>query len=125
MVRLITSHADRKLYTLLTSRFGYDHLLALRLGSCGALVDVKVGTVVVPSASIAVNRNYDYDFVNGGPVNQQPYRFSKRVRHTSFHGCVHDRSDDPSGAGRCGCRFANGSTSDGGMGWPELDMTYG
>ncbi|KAK7688313.1 hypothetical protein QCA50_008684 [Cerrena zonata] len=54
-------------------------LVVVRLGSCGALVDVKVGTVVVPSGSIAINRNYDYDFVNGGPENERPYRFSRRV----------------------------------------------
>ncbi|CAL1697176.1 unnamed protein product [Somion occarium] len=54
-------------------------LVVVRLGSCGALINVKVGTVVVPSGSIAVNRNYDYDFVNGSLPNEQPYRFSRRV----------------------------------------------
>ncbi|KAI0075689.1 purine and uridine phosphorylase [Panus rudis PR-1116 ss-1] len=54
-------------------------LVVVRLGSCGALVDVKVGTIVIPSGSIAVNRNYDYDFLNGGAAGEEPYRFSKRV----------------------------------------------
>lgn len=52
---------------------------ARRLGSCGCLLDVPVGTVVVPRASVAVSRNYDFDFIAGvgdGP----PYRISKPVR---------------------------------------------
>jgi len=32
---------------------------------------------VVPSASISVNRNYDFDFVNGTTVHEVPYRVSK------------------------------------------------
>lgn len=49
-----------------------------RLGSCGALIDVPVGTVVAPKASIAVTRNYDFDFVHG-KSEEQPYRTSKPV----------------------------------------------
>ena len=51
-----------------------------RLGSCGALIDVAVGAVVIPQASIAVNRNYDFDFLNGDSVQDSPYRVSKSVR---------------------------------------------
>jgi uridine phosphorylase len=39
---------------------------------------MQVGTVVVPKASIAVNRNYDFDFQNGQSA-QSPYKFSKPV----------------------------------------------
>lgn len=52
-------------------------MVVVRLGSCGALIDVPVGTVVIPRASISVNRNYDYDFVNGTTVHEVPYRTSK------------------------------------------------
>ena len=49
-----------------------------RLGSCGALIDVPVGTVVAPKGSIAVTRNYDFDFVTG-KSDELPYRTSKPV----------------------------------------------
>ena len=39
---------------------------------------MQVGTVVVPKASIAVNRNYDFDFL-AGESEEPPYRFSKPV----------------------------------------------
>ena len=39
---------------------------------------MPVGTVVVPKASIAVTRNYDYDFLSGGS-QEPPYRISKLV----------------------------------------------
>ena len=59
-----------------------DHILTLatRLGSCGGLIDTQVGTVLVPKASIAVNRNYDFDFVTGSSGGR-PYRFSKPVSY--------------------------------------------
>ena len=50
-----------------------------RLGSCGSLIDVPVGSVLAPKGSIAVTRNYDYDFVSGNS-QEQPYRLSKPVR---------------------------------------------
>ncbi|KAI0353249.1 purine and uridine phosphorylase [Trametes cingulata] len=53
-------------------------MVVVRLGSCGGLIDVPVGTVVVPKASIAVTRNYDFDFVTGHS-EEQPYRTSKPV----------------------------------------------
>ncbi|KAI0641239.1 purine and uridine phosphorylase [Trametes meyenii] len=53
-------------------------MVVVRLGSCGGLIDVPVGSVVVPKASIAVTRNYDFDFVDG-QSNDQPYRTSKPV----------------------------------------------
>jgi hypothetical protein len=49
-----------------------------RLGSCGALIDIPVGSVVVPKASIAVTRNLDCDFINGS-TEDEPYRISKQV----------------------------------------------
>ncbi|KAM5542312.1 hypothetical protein V8D89_004185 [Ganoderma adspersum] len=53
-------------------------MLVVRLGSCGSLIDVPVGSVVAPRGSIAVTRNYDYDFVSGNS-QEQPYRLSKPV----------------------------------------------
>ena len=48
------------------------------LGSCGALVDIPPGSLVVPKACVGINRNWDYDFVNGDPT-QQPYSITKPV----------------------------------------------
>ncbi|KAH9911571.1 purine and uridine phosphorylase [Epithele typhae] len=51
-----------------------------RLGSCGGLRDFPVGTIVAPKGSIAVSRNYDFDFVAGGVTDgAAPYRLSKPV----------------------------------------------
>ncbi|KAI0791890.1 purine and uridine phosphorylase [Abortiporus biennis] len=56
-------------------------LVVVRLGSCGGLIDVPVGTVVIPTASIAVNRNYNFDFLNENESSgEKPYRFSKQVQ---------------------------------------------
>ena len=52
--------------------------LTLSLGSCGALVSIPPGSLVVPKACVAINRNWDYDFVNGDPT-QQPYFITKQV----------------------------------------------
>ncbi|EGN94288.1 hypothetical protein SERLA73DRAFT_188087 [Serpula lacrymans var. lacrymans S7.3] len=53
-------------------------MLVIRLGSCGCLTDLPVGSLVVPKASIAVTRNLDFDFVAGNSVNTNTaYRFSK------------------------------------------------
>jgi len=54
-------------------------LAIVRLGSCGGLVDVPPGTVVVPSASVAITRNVDFDFVNPENSNEPAYRISKLV----------------------------------------------
>ncbi|KAL6305729.1 nucleoside phosphorylase domain-containing protein [Sparassis latifolia] len=40
-------------------------MLVVRFGSCGAVIDVPVGTVVVPKSSICVTRNYDFPFASG------------------------------------------------------------
>ncbi|KAI0735989.1 purine and uridine phosphorylase [Earliella scabrosa] len=61
-------------------------MLVVRLGSCGALIDVPVGTVVAPKGSIAVTRNYDFDFVTG-KSDELPYRTSKPV---SADPMIHD-----------------------------------
>ncbi|PIL30009.1 hypothetical protein GSI_07920 [Ganoderma sinense ZZ0214-1] len=53
-------------------------MLVVRLGSCGSLIDVPVGSVVAPKGSICVTRNYDYDFVTGSS-QEEPYRLSKPV----------------------------------------------
>ncbi|KAF5309778.1 hypothetical protein D9611_013607 [Ephemerocybe angulata] len=49
----------------------------VRLGSCGALVEVPVGSVVLPSSSVAINRNYDFDFVDPERSSEPAYRISK------------------------------------------------
>ncbi|KAM6495257.1 Nucleoside phosphorylase domain containing protein [Amanita muscaria] len=54
-------------------------MVVIRLGSCGALVDVPVGTIVVPKASVMVVRNVDYDFVNSESSEKPPYLISKLV----------------------------------------------
>ncbi|RPD56315.1 purine and uridine phosphorylase [Lentinus tigrinus ALCF2SS1-7] len=57
-------------------------MVVVRLGSCGALIDVPVGTVVAPKGSIAVTRNYDFDFTSRGAKpdgSEEPYRTSKPV----------------------------------------------
>lgn len=48
------------------------------LGSCGALIDIPPGSLVVPKACVAINRNWDYDFINGD-TTQQPYFITKQV----------------------------------------------
>ncbi|KAL5501919.1 hypothetical protein ACEPAH_9180 [Sanghuangporus vaninii] len=55
-------------------------LVIVRLGSCGALTDHPVGTLVVPTASVAVRRNYDYDFLNSASsTNGSAYQITKPV----------------------------------------------
>ncbi|KAF8629795.1 hypothetical protein AX17_005574 [Amanita inopinata Kibby_2008] len=54
-------------------------MVIIRFGSCGALIDVPVGAVVVPRASVAVTRNVDYDFINSAGSDRPPYMISKPV----------------------------------------------
>jgi uridine phosphorylase len=54
-------------------------MVVVRFGSCGAIVDVPVGTVAVPGSSVAVIRNVDYDFVNNRGFSKPPYFISKSV----------------------------------------------
>jgi uridine phosphorylase len=42
---------------------------------------VPPGTVVVPSASVAITRNVDFDFVNPENSNELAYRISKLVSY--------------------------------------------
>jgi hypothetical protein len=51
------------------------------LGSCGALIDIPPGSLVVPRACVGIHRNWDYDFINGDP-SQQPYLITKQVWST-------------------------------------------
>lgn len=51
----------------------------IRLGSCGAFIDIPVGSVVVPKASVAVTRNVDFDFLSPEDCADPPYRISKPV----------------------------------------------
>ncbi|TEB22421.1 purine and uridine phosphorylase [Coprinellus micaceus] len=59
-------------------------MLIIRLGSCGALVDVPVGSVVIPSSSVAISRNYDFDFANPASTAEPPYRISKPAIADAF-----------------------------------------
>ncbi|KAL0959207.1 hypothetical protein HGRIS_014487 [Hohenbuehelia grisea] len=51
----------------------------IRLGSCGGLIDVPVGSVVVPKACVSVTRNVDFDFANPNACTEAAYRISKPV----------------------------------------------
>ncbi|KAH7908138.1 purine and uridine phosphorylase [Hygrophoropsis aurantiaca] len=53
-------------------------MLVIRLGSCGCLTDLPVGTLVLPKASVSVTRNFDFDFANGD-FWEPPYRLSKSI----------------------------------------------
>ncbi|KAH7921501.1 purine and uridine phosphorylase [Leucogyrophana mollusca] len=53
-------------------------MLIIRLGSCGCLTDLPVGSLVLPSASVSVTRNFDFDFANGD-FWELPYRLSKSI----------------------------------------------
>ncbi|KAI9567843.1 nucleoside phosphorylase domain-containing protein [Boletus coccyginus] len=53
-------------------------MIVVRLGSCGCLTDLPVGSLVIPKASIAVTRNLDFDFANGDHW-RVPYRLSKPI----------------------------------------------
>ncbi|KAJ7763127.1 nucleoside phosphorylase domain-containing protein [Mycena maculata] len=60
------------------------------LGSCGSLIDVPVGSVVVPKSSVAVERNLDFDFVNPGECTERPYKISRPVlADPELHNQVH------------------------------------
>lgn len=54
-------------------------LAIVRLGSCGGLVDVPPGTVVIPTSCVAISRNVDFDFVNPENCDEPAYRISKPV----------------------------------------------
>ncbi|KAK0489930.1 nucleoside phosphorylase domain-containing protein [Armillaria luteobubalina] len=76
-------------------------MLVVRLGSCGGLIHVPVGTVVVPKACISVTRNVDFDFVNPEENDDVPYKISKPVyADPEFHDVVHQalESVKPSGS---------------------------
>ncbi|KAG1741620.1 purine and uridine phosphorylase [Suillus lakei] len=64
-------------------------MLVIRLGSCGCLTDLPVGSLVLPASSIACTRNVDFDFASCDPW-EVPYKLSKPVRiiiapFASFH----------------------------------------
>ncbi|KDR73232.1 hypothetical protein GALMADRAFT_100855 [Galerina marginata CBS 339.88] len=54
-------------------------LAIVRLGSCGALVNVPPGTVVVPKSSVAISRNVDFDFTTPENCDEPAYHISKPV----------------------------------------------
>ncbi|KAI5115984.1 hypothetical protein M0805_004641 [Coniferiporia weirii] len=57
-------------------------LVIVRLGSCGGLTGLPVGTLVVPSACVSVRRNYDFDFNSteeSANEDGSPYQISKPV----------------------------------------------
>jgi uridine phosphorylase len=64
----------------------------LRLGSCGALMDLPVGTVVVPKYSVAVSRNVDFDFLDPDDCPEPAYRISKQVGHYTAYPLLYSYS---------------------------------
>ncbi|PPQ71215.1 hypothetical protein CVT24_009996 [Panaeolus cyanescens] len=52
----------------------------IRLGSCGALVDIPVGSIVVPNTSVQITRNVDFDFAHPDQGGEPAYHISKPVR---------------------------------------------
>ncbi|KAG2357708.1 nucleoside phosphorylase domain-containing protein [Suillus spraguei] len=56
----------------------YGDMLVIRLGSCGCLTDLPVGSLVLPASSVACTRNVDFDFTSRDPW-EVPYRLSKPV----------------------------------------------
>lgn len=42
-------------------------------------MDIPVGSVVIPKASVAVSRNVDFDFLNPADCRELPYRISRPV----------------------------------------------
>lgn len=58
-------------------------MIVCRFGSCGGLVpDLPVGSLTIPKSAIAVNRNYDFDFVNADENHDgylDAYKVSKPV----------------------------------------------
>ncbi|KAJ8583905.1 purine and uridine phosphorylase [Rhizopogon salebrosus TDB-379] len=53
-------------------------MVVIRLGSCGCLTDLPVGSLVLPASSISCTRNVDFNFASGDPW-EVPYRLSKPV----------------------------------------------
>ncbi|KAH7106329.1 purine and uridine phosphorylase [Auriculariales sp. MPI-PUGE-AT-0066] len=51
----------------------------VRLGSCGGLLDVPVGSLAIPRASVAVTNNYDFDWQQPKGPENSPYRISRPV----------------------------------------------
>ncbi|KAL6305742.1 purine and uridine phosphorylase [Sparassis latifolia] len=65
-------------------------MLVVRFGSCGAVIDVPVGTVVVPKSSICVTRNYDFPFASGSS-QEYPYKISRPIAADSeLHAALQD-----------------------------------
>ncbi|KAG2343404.1 purine and uridine phosphorylase [Suillus weaverae] len=56
----------------------FGDMLVIRLGSCGCLTDLPVGSLVLPASSVACTRNVDFDFASCDPW-EVPYRLSKPV----------------------------------------------
>ncbi|KZT42552.1 purine and uridine phosphorylase [Sistotremastrum suecicum HHB10207 ss-3] len=54
-------------------------MIVIRLGSCGSLTDLPVGSLVVPRASVAVARNYDFNFLAPESDSSAAYRISNPV----------------------------------------------
>ncbi|TDL22442.1 purine and uridine phosphorylase [Rickenella mellea] len=66
-------------------------MVIIRLGSCGGVVGLPVGSLVVPNASVSVNRNVDYDFGVGSENKEPAYRISKPARllfHSELHAAL-------------------------------------
>jgi uridine phosphorylase len=65
-------------------------MLVIRLGSCGCLTDLPVGSLVLPASSVACTRNVDFDFTSFDPW-EVPYRLSKPVSaDPDLHRALHN-----------------------------------
>ncbi|KAG2137540.1 purine and uridine phosphorylase [Suillus clintonianus] len=68
-------------------------MLVIRLGSCGCLTDLPVGSLVLPASSVACTRNVDFDFASCDPWDV-PYRLSKPVSaDPDLHEALRDALD--------------------------------
>lgn len=56
-------------------------MVIVRYGSCGALTDIPVGSLVIPDACVAITRNWDFDFGgdNDPEKDKAAYIISKPV----------------------------------------------
>ena len=53
-------------------------MVIVRIGSCGALADVPVGSVAIPRACVAVMRDFNFDFTEGRE-GDSPYLISREA----------------------------------------------
>ncbi|KAJ1310663.1 hypothetical protein OPQ81_009192 [Rhizoctonia solani] len=50
-------------------------MIIVRYGSCGALTDIPVGSLVIPDACVAITRNWDFDFDGDEDPEKDKYAY--------------------------------------------------